>query len=80
VRESDSQHVWERWEEAAPTERVRELAETLTQRYAIRSADALQLAAALVWSGERPRQRPFVCFDRWLAEAAEREGLQIEAV
>jgi len=68
-----------RWVEVAPTERVRELAETLTRRYTIRAADALQLAAALVWSAGHPQQRPFVCFDRRLAEAAEREGFRIEA-
>lgn len=68
------------WVEVAPAPRVRELAETLLQRRALRAADALQLAAALVWSGERPRQRQFVCFDRRLAEAAEQEGFQLAAL
>jgi hypothetical protein len=30
-----------------------------------------------VWSGERPRQRQFVCLDRRLAEAAGKEGFQV---
>jgi len=65
------------WVEVAPTERLRGLAETLLERHALRAADALQLAAALVWSGERPRQRQFVCLDRRLAEAAGKEGFQV---
>jgi len=65
------------WVEVAPTERLRRLAETLLERHALRAADALQLAAALVWSGERPRQRQFVCLDRRLAEAAGKEGFQV---
>jgi len=65
------------WVEVAPVPRVRELAETLLERHALRAADALQLAAALVWSGELPRQRQLVCFDRRLAEAAGKEGFQV---
>lgn len=67
------------WVEVAPTERVRKLAEALLQRHALRAGDALQLAAALVWSAERPRQRQFVCSDGRLAEAAEKEGFQVAA-
>jgi predicted nucleic acid-binding protein len=69
----------QRWVEVAPTQRVREVAETLLERHALRAADALQLAAALVWAAEHPRQRQFVCFDRRLAEAAEKEGFQVAA-
>ncbi|MEK7405057.1 MAG: hypothetical protein AAB225_08115 [Acidobacteriota bacterium] len=67
------------WVEVLPAARVRELAELLLQRHVLRAAGAFQLAAALVWSGERPRKRPFVCFDHRLAEAAEQEGFQVEA-
>src|SRR5215510_8633426 len=47
------------WNEVQPIEEVRELAERLLGRYRLRAADALQLAAALVWCENRPRQRVF---------------------
>jgi predicted nucleic acid-binding protein len=39
----------QRWREILPVDRVGQLAEEICLRYGIRSADALQLAAALVW-------------------------------
>jgi uncharacterized protein len=42
----------------------------------LRAADALQLAAALVLSRERPRW-PFVTGDRQLASIAELEGFNV---
>jgi predicted nucleic acid-binding protein len=65
------------WDEILPTEKVRTLAEDLPDRHGVRAADALQLAAALIWCGERPRNRPFVCFDEDLAEAAEAAGFAV---
>ncbi len=59
-----------RWREILPIEKIRELAEVSLDRYRIRSADALQLAAALVWCKEHPDGRLFVCFDSELSEAA----------
>ena len=44
----------------------------------MRAADALQLAAALVATGERPGDLPFVTLDHRLAEAARREGFSVE--
>lgn len=67
------------WFEVTPHDRVRELAEGLPERSAVRAGDAFQLAAALVWCDERPRGRPFVCFDRRLAEAAASLGFIVEA-
>lgn len=43
----------------------------------LRAADALQLAAALVVSRERPAGLPFVTLDDRLAEVAEREGFPV---
>jgi hypothetical protein len=40
----------------------------------LRAADALQLAAALVWCQGDPLQHGFVCLDQRLREAARREG------
>ncbi len=67
------------WAEVLPTERVRSLAEEMPRQYDIRVGDAWQLAAAVVWCKERPRQRPFVCFDRRLAEVAARVGFAVIA-
>ena len=65
------------WNEILPTERVRSLAEELPDEYAVGAADAAQLAAALVWCRERPRQRPFVCFDERLTSAASALGFSV---
>jgi len=65
------------WAEVLPTERVRSLAEMLPAQYDLRGADAFQLAAAMVWARERPRNRPFVCYDRKLALAADRIGFSV---
>jgi predicted nucleic acid-binding protein len=63
-----------RWREILPVDRVREIAEECCHRYTIRSADAFQLAAALVWCNERPKGRNFICFDSQLLEAARAAG------
>ena len=65
------------WDEIQPSEKVRALAEGLPDQYGVRAADALQLAAALLWCGERPRRRPFVCFDERLATAASAAGFVV---
>lgn len=45
--------------------------------HALRSADALQLAAALVACDERPRGETFVSLDERLRNAAQREGFTV---
>jgi hypothetical protein len=65
------------WDEMLPSERVRALGEALPDEYGVRAADALQLAAALVWCHERPRRRAFVCFDEKLAKAATDVGFTV---
>jgi predicted nucleic acid-binding protein len=65
------------WDEILPTEQVRSLAEDLPDAHSVRAADAAQLAAALVWCGERPKQRPFVCFDDRLKIAAAALGFSV---
>jgi uncharacterized protein len=64
----------ESWIEIFPGEDVRAHAGRLLRLHAIRSADALQLAAALVWAGGPPSGE-MVVFDRRLQEAAQLEGL-----
>lgn len=65
------------WSEITPSTRLREIAESLPATDNVRAADALQLASALVWTNERPRGRPFVCFDKPLTEAARARGFAI---
>jgi predicted nucleic acid-binding protein len=65
------------WDEILPTEKVRPLAEDLPEAHGLHAADAAQLAAALVWCRERPRQRPLVCFDDRLRAAAGAVGFSV---
>lgn len=68
------------WSEVTTVERVRELARRLLERYPLRAADALQLAAALVLSEPDPRTTAFVTLDHRLAAAAEQEGFPLLGV
>jgi len=61
----------------APTPPLRERAGRLLAGHPLRAADALQLAAALVWCDESPQGDTFVCLDERLAEAARREGFAV---
>jgi len=56
---------------------VRERAVRLLGVHPLRSSDALQLAAALVYCDERPQEEPFVCLDERLREAAALEGFLV---
>ena len=68
------------WIEVQPSEGLRELAEELIQRHPLRAADALQLAAAVIWSRRHPRKRAFVCLDGGLMDAASKEGFSVESI
>lgn len=68
------EYLRQRWNEVQPTEDVRHRAERLLAARKLRAADALQLAAALVWCANRPRGRSFICADGDLSDAAEGEG------
>jgi predicted nucleic acid-binding protein len=46
--------------------------------HSLRAADALQLAAALIWCEEQPHAETFVSLDDRLREAAQKEGFSIE--
>ncbi len=65
------------WREILPTGQVRSLAIDSAGRFPLNTADAFQLAAALVWCKERPRKRPFICFDRTLQRAAADLGFEV---
>ncbi len=62
------------WSEIQPSELVRQRAERLLAIHPLRSADAFQLAAALVWAQESPQDLEIVCLDQNLREAAHKEG------
>jgi predicted nucleic acid-binding protein len=70
----------ERWSEVQPVEEVRTTAERLLRTHTLRAADALQLAAALIWCGNHPRGHAFVCADLKLSQAAEVEGFAVVRV
>jgi predicted nucleic acid-binding protein len=58
----------------APTDELRRRAARLLSFHPLRAADALQLAAALVWCEEQPHGETFVTLDDRLHEAAVKEG------
>jgi uncharacterized protein len=64
------------WYEIAPSEEVRRQARRLLRVHPLRSADAQQLAAALVWAG-RAGEGEFVGFDARLNEIARLEGFAL---
>ena len=70
----------ETWDEILPSEQLRRRAEALPDDYGLRAADAFQLGAGLTWCRERPAGRPFVCFDRRLAAAADTAGFSVHGL
>jgi predicted nucleic acid-binding protein len=65
------------WDEILPSEKLRSLAEDLPDSHVLRAGDATQLAAALVWCRERPKQRPLIAFDDRLRTAANVLGFSV---
>jgi len=65
------------WSEILPSEELRDLAMQLLDQYSLRAADSLQLAAALVWCGQRPAKRSLVCGDQRLSGAARAAGFSV---
>lgn len=68
------------WREIQPTMRLRGLADACLSRSELRAADALQLAAALIWCREAPGGRTFLCRDRRLSQAASEAGFSVLAL
>jgi predicted nucleic acid-binding protein len=65
------------WIEIQPTDEVRVRAERLLFLHDLKTADALQLASALLWCDDDPRGAELVCQDRRLRTAARREGFTV---
>jgi hypothetical protein len=61
----------------APTDEVRRRAGRLVAAHPLRAADALQLAAGLLWCEEQSAGETFVCLDERLRDAARREGFSL---
>jgi predicted nucleic acid-binding protein len=64
------------WSEIQPREGLRTQAESLLDRYQLRAADALQLAAACTWTMNHPNGRAFISADEQLLKAARMMGFQ----
>jgi uncharacterized protein len=69
-----------RWDEVQPADALRADAARLCRVHPLRTADALQLAAARALCRGQPDGVQFVCADKWLAAAAAREGFQVVAL
>jgi hypothetical protein len=65
------------WREVQPVEVVRRTAIRLLRVHALRTADALQLAAAIVAAEGHPASLLLVTLDERLGQAAEREGFVV---
>jgi predicted nucleic acid-binding protein len=62
------------WIEIQPTDSIREMAKRLIRVHGLRSADSLQLAAALGACGNQPKNQNFLTGDQNLKRAATKEG------
>lgn len=69
--------LMDRWREVTAIQGVRARAIRLLATHGLTAADALQLAAALVFCDERPDNLPFVSLDDRLVDAARREGFPV---
>jgi predicted nucleic acid-binding protein len=65
------------WQEIVPADPVRSAAERLLRVHPLRSADSLQLAAAIVAAEHEPATLAFVSLDDRLNQAASREGFPL---
>jgi predicted nucleic acid-binding protein len=65
------------WRELQPTENLRARAESLVDRFPLKAADALQLAAAMAWCLDNPRGRKFISGDKQLLQAASQLGFDV---
>ena len=66
------------WREITPSEKLRDRAESLPETYGVKSLDAFQLAAALIWCQEKPKGRLFICDDVQLGAAANQAGFTVK--
>ena len=67
----------EGWQEVQPVDALRDIAIRLLRVHALRAADSVQLAAAILAAESKPATLEFVCLDARLALAAAREGFTV---
>lgn len=65
------------WTVVGGQDRIIELARTFPAFYGLKAMDSLQLAAALVWCKELPKNKDFVSADDRLRKAAESAGFNV---
>jgi uncharacterized protein len=65
------------WTEIEPSDDIRSITSRLLQNYPLRAADALQLAAAVIWAEKLPKGHPAVCLDARLRDAMSKEGFEV---
>lgn len=75
----DAIDLFRHWTTVTHVEGAKRRAERLVGVHPLSAADALQLGAALLASGDRPETLPFVTLDRNLARAAQLEGFRVIA-
>ena len=61
----------------SPSDELRRRAARLLAVHPLRAADALQLAAALLWCEEQPHGEGLVSLDAKLRDAAAKEGFSV---
>ena len=67
----------EGWTEVQPGRQIRDLAARVLLLHQLHAGEALQLAAGLLWADGRAPGHHFVCLDKRLREAAQREGFEV---
>ena len=70
----------EGWSVIQPSDALRAEATQLVDRYDLRAADSLQLAAALEWCEDAPQGRVFLTADHRLREAAMLSGFDAKHI
>lgn len=73
-------HIARAWNEVDPSDPVREAAVRFLRVHPLRSADALQLAAAFIAAERRPSSLELITLDDRLASAARKEGFALVPV
>lgn len=67
----------DRWTEVQPSPDIKMLSEHFLGLHRLKTADALQLAAAFQWCSWNPEDKQFVCLDNRLRTAAALEGFSV---
>ncbi len=65
------------WNEIIPVQEVKDQAIRLISVHPIKAADSLQLAAAHIWAGKKPKDNTVVCLDKTLHTAMQKEGFNV---